>query len=142
MDDSKVISNLEPEFADKVREFKLRLLQETGYEWYVAQGRRTIAEQNALYAKGRTVGGSVVTNARGGSSPHNFGLAVDMVPIVNGALNWNYPDRGFQQYADLAKANGFVAGFYFHSIHDPDHIEDPNWKVQQALWKEGKLEVA
>jgi peptidoglycan LD-endopeptidase CwlK len=40
-------------------------------------GSRTYAEQNALYAQGRTSGGKVVTNARGGYSNHNFGIAGD-----------------------------------------------------------------
>lgn len=45
---------------------------------YVAiSGHRTYAEQNALYAKGRTAPGPKVTNARGGYSRHNFGVAVD-----------------------------------------------------------------
>lgn len=42
---------------------------------------RTIAEQNALYAQGRTKPGKRVTNARGGMSFHNYGLAIDIVLI-------------------------------------------------------------
>lgn len=42
---------------------------------------RTIAEQNALYAQGRTKPGKRVTNARGGLSFHNYGLAIDIVLI-------------------------------------------------------------
>lgn len=40
---------------------------------------RTIAEQNELYAQGRTKPGKIVTNAKGGQSYHNYGLAVDIV---------------------------------------------------------------
>lgn len=39
---------------------------------------RSIQEQDALYDKGRTVPGIIVTNAKGGSSWHNFGLAFDI----------------------------------------------------------------
>jgi peptidoglycan L-alanyl-D-glutamate endopeptidase CwlK len=42
---------------------------------------RTFAEQDALYAQGRTKPGKVVTNAKGGQSYHNYGLAVDIVLI-------------------------------------------------------------
>lgn len=42
---------------------------------------RTIAEQDALYAQGRTKPGKRVTNARGGLSFHNYGLAIDIVLI-------------------------------------------------------------
>lgn len=40
---------------------------------------RTFAEQEALYAQGRTKPGKVVTNAKAGMSYHNYGLAVDIV---------------------------------------------------------------
>jgi len=41
-------------------------------------GTRTCAEQDALYEQGRTKPGKVVTNARGGHSWHNFGIAWDI----------------------------------------------------------------
>lgn len=48
-----------------------------GYEIKLIEGTRSYARQNDLYAQGRTKKGTKVTNARGGSSWHNFGLAVD-----------------------------------------------------------------
>lgn len=48
-----------------------------GIEVRIVQGFRSFAEQDALYAQGRTIPGHIVTKARGGQSPHNFGLAVD-----------------------------------------------------------------
>jgi peptidoglycan L-alanyl-D-glutamate endopeptidase CwlK len=44
---------------------------------------RTFAEQDALYSQGRGKSGSIVTNAKGGLSYHNYGLALDIV-IING----------------------------------------------------------
>ena len=44
-------------------------------------GRRTMEEQAALYAKGRTAGGKIVTKAKPGQSYHNYGLAFDWVPL-------------------------------------------------------------
>jgi peptidoglycan L-alanyl-D-glutamate endopeptidase CwlK len=43
----------------------------------VISGLRTHEEQNDLYAQGRTKRGPIVTNARGGYSNHNFGIAFD-----------------------------------------------------------------
>lgn len=40
---------------------------------------RTFAEQDALYALGRTAPGKIVTNAKAGRSYHNYGLAFDIV---------------------------------------------------------------
>ena len=56
-----------------------------GWRVEIVSGNRTWAQQDALYAQGRTVlKGSrgetldVVTNARGGQSNHNFGIAWDI----------------------------------------------------------------
>lgn len=50
---------------------------------------RTFKEQNDLYAKGRTAPGKKVTNAKGGESYHNYGLAIDIVIINNGQAIWS-----------------------------------------------------
>jgi peptidoglycan L-alanyl-D-glutamate endopeptidase CwlK len=50
-------------------------------------GRRTMEEQAALYAKGRTSKGKIVTKARPGESYHNYGLAFDWVPLKKTAKN-------------------------------------------------------
>lgn len=44
----------------------------------IISGLRTYEEQDELYAKGRTTPGPKVTNARGGYSNHNFGIAFDI----------------------------------------------------------------
>lgn len=44
----------------------------------IISGTRSYAEQDALYAQGRTKPGKKVTNARAGFSNHNFGVAVDI----------------------------------------------------------------
>lgn len=44
----------------------------------VTSAMRTFAEQDALFAQGRTKPGKIVTNARGGFSNHNFGIAIDI----------------------------------------------------------------
>ena len=51
---------------------------------------RTFAEQDALFAQGRTKPGSVVTKAKGGLSMHNYGLAIDIVLIIDGkTASWD-----------------------------------------------------
>lgn len=69
---------LEPGFRDMA--FKLIAnCSERGAEYVAIRGYATYAAQDALYAKGRSVPGPIVTNARGGESAHNFGLAIDFV---------------------------------------------------------------
>lgn len=45
---------------------------------------RTFAEQDVIYAQGRTKPGKIVSNARAGLSAHNYGLAIDIVLIIDG----------------------------------------------------------
>jgi len=64
---------------------------------------RTFAEQDALYAKGRTVAGGKVTNAKGGQSYHNYGLAVDIVLLVDKDGNGSYETASWDTKADNDK---------------------------------------
>jgi peptidoglycan L-alanyl-D-glutamate endopeptidase CwlK len=76
----------------------------------VDQGLRTWSEQDALYAQGRTAPGPIVTDAKGGESWHNYGLALDFVPMLNGHPQWN---RAFPWYAitiGIAEGWGFISG--------------------------------
>ena len=66
---------------------------------------RDIESQNALYAQGRTTAGSIVTNAKGGQSFHNWKCAFDFVPIVSGKAQWE--DKAtFQKCGAIAKQVG------------------------------------
>jgi len=61
----------------------------------VTEGLRTIEYQNSLYAQGRTKPGPIVTNARGGSSYHNYGLAIDVALLINNGtkIDWGFDYR-------------------------------------------------
>jgi peptidoglycan L-alanyl-D-glutamate endopeptidase CwlK len=54
---------------------------------------RTWAEQTALYNQGRTTPGQKVTNAKAGSSFHNYGLAIDIALVVDTDGNGTF-DKG------------------------------------------------
>lgn len=95
-----------------------------------------------LYAQGRTTPGKIVTNAKPGQSAHNFGLAVDLAPLKTArVIDWGAPRSIWKTMADAAVSLGYTAGFYFKSIVDMPHIEDPAWKVAQAAWRKGALHV-
>jgi peptidoglycan L-alanyl-D-glutamate endopeptidase CwlK len=51
---------------------------QSGIQIKIISGLRTWAEQDELYAQGRTKPGSKITNARGGYSNHNFAIAFDV----------------------------------------------------------------
>ena len=96
-----------------------------------SQTLRTIEEQNELYAQGRTKKGKIVTNARGGSSYHNYGLAIDIVMIVDGKeASWDTTkDWDGDTIADwievvtIFKKYGWTWGGNFKSFKDYPHFE-------------------
>lgn len=56
----------------------------------IVQALRTIEEQNELYAQGRTKAGKKVTNAKGGQSFHNYGLALDFALLIDDKeISWD-----------------------------------------------------
>ena len=88
-------------------------LSAQGTYFCVAQGLRTYAEQDALYAQGRTAPGHIVTNARGGYSNHNFGCAVDCYPYLSGpggAINWAANSPQFRAMVSALESQGLVWG--------------------------------
>lgn len=79
----KVIANLLPHVQPYARALVKKAAQH-GITIKVIGGLRTYEEQNELFAQGRTKPGRIVTNARGGFSNHNFGIAFD-VGVFEGA---------------------------------------------------------
>ncbi|WP_150266175.1 M15 family metallopeptidase [Paenibacillus tepidiphilus] len=98
----------------------------------ITQGRRTIAEQNELYAQGRTKKGPIVTNVRGGSSYHNYGLAIDFALLLpdGKTLSWDERRDGdndkvadYREVAEEGKKLGFTWGGDWTSFKDYSHLE-------------------
>lgn len=136
-------------------------------------GKRTLEEQSRLYRNGRSYldisqkadelrnhwhrgdladiligvgpqnGKSIVTNAGPGQSMHNYGMAVDGVPMRDGKPVWGNKepedlDR-WEQYGHLAMGAGLEwAGNWTHFKEFP-HIQLPNhdWRElikTMAVW--------
>lgn len=62
---------------------------------------RTFAEQNDLYAQGRTKSGKIVTNAKGGQSYHNYGLAIDIVLLKDTDGNGTFDTASWETNVDF-----------------------------------------
>ena len=106
--------------------------RERGYNIAIVQAFRSFDEQNALYAQGRTEPGSIVTNARGGESAHNYGLAFDFAFVDdNGDLSWS-DSNPWAEVGSIAKELGMDWGGDFKSFKDRPHIEHPDWKTRRA----------
>jgi peptidoglycan L-alanyl-D-glutamate endopeptidase CwlK len=137
------LDTLDPDFKAQIEQLLMAVESLTGLQWVCTDGRRTMAEQDKLFAQGRTKPGKVVTKAPPGSSAHNYGLAVDLWPLDKDRdIWWEAPAKTFKPLADLAVDMGLTAGYYFQSIFDAPHVEHPSWKIQQALWRDGKVTIA
>lgn len=88
MINSRDLKDLLPKVAAMASNFIVKC-KESDIDVIITSTYRDIESQNALYAQGRTTGGKVVTNAKGGQSCHNYQCAFDFVPIINGKAQWN-----------------------------------------------------
>ncbi|KPH15254.1 hypothetical protein AMQ68_01325 [Chryseobacterium sp. ERMR1:04] len=117
------MGKLHPKIRCAVKNFINDVEKTMGIKLRVIQGLRTYAEQNALYAQGRTKEGSKVTNAKGGQSNHNFGLAIDVAEIKNGKIDWNEQEKILPKIAPIGKKWGFEWGGDWKSLKDKPHFE-------------------
>lgn len=145
-----------PELAAKITQMDTMLEQEQ-ILIRVVQGLRTWSQQDQLYAQGRTAPGARVTNARGGYSYHNFGLAVDCVPSQFGpdqpyAPDWNSSHPAWKRMIAVGESLGLTSGATWTTIIDAPHFqltgrfphEAPTDEVRQlftdggmtAIWEE------
>lgn len=97
-----------------------------GYNIIVTQGLRTIAEQDALFNSGRGV-----TNAKGGQSPHNYGVAFDIALSCNGKVDWFCFDK-YNELGSIGIKVGLEWGGNFKKANKPNpdlpHYQLANWR--------------
>ena len=87
MINSRKLEDLLPEASAKCAAF-IDACAEHGIDILITSTYRDMESQAALYAQGRTAPGNRVTNARPGDSYHNWRVAWDFVPVINGKPAW------------------------------------------------------
>lgn len=124
---------LHPKVKESFQHFIEDAEQATGRTFRIVQGLRTFAEQEAIYEQGRTKPGRIVTYSPAGASYHNYGLAVDIAPIIYDAnnkpkdLDWSF---NFAKLEPIGAKYGITWGGRFPSP-DKDHFEKKcggNWR--------------
>jgi peptidoglycan L-alanyl-D-glutamate endopeptidase CwlK len=121
----KVIATLLPEVQPYARALVAKAAA-NGITIKVISGLRTYDEQNDLYAQGRTKPGKIVSNARGGYSNHNFGIAFD-IGVFEGS---KYLDESpkYKAVGALGTDLGLEWGGNWKTIQDEPHFQlRPNW---------------
>ena len=121
MTNSREINELHPVVRRGCEEF-IRRMKEAGYSAVgISSTYRCSDYQDYLYAQGRTRPGSIVTNARGGQSIHNFRMAFDFYQNIKGK-EWN--DANFFAAAGrIWREMGGVWGGDWKDFVDRTHCE-------------------
>jgi peptidoglycan LD-endopeptidase CwlK len=154
------LGEVHPALAEKVRSMAEMLALEN-IQIRVVQSLRSWAEQAALYAEGRDADGNivdkskVVTDAKPGTSWHNYGLAVDVAPFDSGIPDWNVSHPAWGRIVAVGESCGLQSGSTWRTFPDWPHFQltgrlpvSPDAAVmaafqsggQQAVWTDTGLD--
>ena len=134
--DERTIRNivtLDPKARERFMQFS-RLAKATaatlGCDYVMIDGNRTWEEQDQVYAQGRTLPGARVTQAKGGQSNHNFGIAGDFGVFQGKAyLDTTNPELAAKVHRACslhAERCGLEWGGSWQSFTDQPHYEIKN----------------
>lgn len=121
MINSRKIEDLHPHVAKLAKAF-IAAAKKQGIDVLITSTYRDNESQNALYEQGRTKAGRIVTNAKAGQSFHNYQLAFDFVPIMNGKAMWN-DIRTFRKLGELGESLGLTWAGRWKSFPEMAHMQ-------------------
>lgn len=122
MINSRNLFDLHPFVRLKAEKF-IEECRHQGITALITSTYRDSASQDALYAQGRTAPGKIVTNAKAGQSFHNWRVAFDFVPVVNGKAQWNDLDT-FTKCGEIAESCGLEwAGRWKGKMREMAHCQ-------------------
>ena len=93
---------------------------------FITSTLRTFHEQDQLFAQGRTSPGDIVTNARGGESRHNHGLAFDVAFRSPPAQSPFGDENPWDEIGEIGKGLGLEWGGDWISFPDRPHFQLPS----------------
>lgn len=158
------ISTLADPFRAKAQQL-VDTIEREGLPFEISETRRAFSRTAALFMQGREYDssgviqrvGPIVSNARAGESPHNWGLALDCkMTVVHPWWDGDIPAKGpfdtgydgttlarpaamhaWERYGRTIKACGLDWGGLWKSIKDLPHAEMPRWQsLRPTNWKE------
>jgi len=122
MINSRSLDDLIPPARQRVDSF-LYAAKAKGIDLLITSTYRDLESQDALYAQGRTTPGSIVTNAKGGQSFHNYRCAIDIVPLVNGKADWNGSHPVWAEIGEIGKECGLDWAGEWKSFKELAHFQ-------------------
>lgn len=122
MINSRSLTDLNPKVAALCSLF-ITKCKDAGIDVIITSTYRDAESQNALYAQGRTTAGKKVTNAKAGQSFHNWRVAFDFCPIVNGKAQWS-DDALFTKCGEIGESVGLEwAGRWKGNMKEMAHMQ-------------------
>ena len=125
------IKYLHPELQEIIKDF-LAECKKAGLPVLITETLRSREEQNALYAKGRTAPGNIVTKCKYPFSPHCWGVAFDFCRNVKGRA-YDDSDGFFAKVGAIGKKYGLFWGGDFKSFTDKPHLEMKKYLPQNSV---------
>lgn len=110
------LNALHPYFRDKIRQM-IQLCKKKGIELAIVESYRTHSKQAEYFGMGRQY-----TRSAGGKSKHQYGLAIDVVPLVNGIPQWENKTL-WKRVGVIGESLGLRWGGRWRSPYDPAHFE-------------------
>jgi peptidoglycan L-alanyl-D-glutamate endopeptidase CwlK len=138
MINSRDIHALNPRTSAKALDFQVRCAN-AGIDIIFTSTFRDDESQNSLYAQGRTTPGKRVTNVAGGGSFHNWRVAFDFVPIVNGKAIWDDNDL-WERCGVIGEQCGLEWGGRWKKFVDRPHMQD-TMGFSIAQYQRGEVKV-
>lgn len=105
MINSRKIEDLHPKVALMCKQF-IQKCDRAGIDVIITSTYRDFESQTALFNQGRTTAGKKTTNAKAGQSFHNYRVAFDFVPVVNGKPIWHNNSGFFTKCGTIAESCG------------------------------------
>lgn len=110
------LESLHPYFRDKVIDL-IRICKSKGIELAIVESYRTHAKQTEYRSMGRRY-----TRTVAGRSKHQYGLAVDVVPVVNSVPQWRNI-KLWRKIGPIGERLGLRWGGRWRKLFDPGHFE-------------------
>ncbi len=121
------LDSLHPALRNKVIQLMIES-KKRGIQLVIVETYRTPERQDTYYKKSRRL-----TRLRGGDSKHQYGVAVDILPVINGVSQYNKP-KVWKRVGLIGEKLGLRWGGRWRRLYDPAHFE---LKVKVDELKEG-----
>jgi len=110
------LAALHPYFKDKINTL-IAICKSKGIELAIVETYRTHSKQNEFEAMGKKY-----TRSAGGHSKHQYGLAIDVVPVIDSVAQWDNV-KLWRKVGAIGEQLGLRWGGRWKNPYDPGHFE-------------------